>query len=1198
MKTPSKRIVGLGTHVLTKLNREGRTKNQDLNPINLNILLLVVCRKHKLVCFLLSFLFLSLSTYAFNDGNRYAKNSVLAKGNWFKIKIPTTGVYKLTYEDLKQMGLSNPKDVQIYGYGGWMLDQDFSTPYIDDLPPVSVWMSKNPQDFGPGDYILFYGRGDIKWKYDSNTKEFIQTQNPYSSDSYYFITESTDGPQLIEKRKGSPLGRNEITSFQDYYLHEKELVNISLSGREFYGESFIKNTQQTFSISLPGITQDIATVRYNFIAKPKAKVGKLAVMLNNTLMKTSTISAVSINDSYTKANILHDYFTSSITQEDNKLTLNYIPATDTDENMHLNFFCITYTKALKPYGAITPFRITESISSVDFKIADAHSNLLILDVNNANSPVEIDGQLSGNSYKFSANNSSIKEYVIVDLSREIPTPTFSGKVANQNLHASAATEMVIIVQPLFKKYAEELAETHKDDSNLKTLIVSPEDIYNEFSSGKPDATAYRRFLKMFYDRATSESEKPRYLLLFGDASYDNRFITKEWNKSDKRGILLSYQSVKSTDETTSYVTDDYFGFLDDNEGTSIEKDKLDIGIGRIPVRTTFEAETVVAKIKRYIRNEEPGIWQNSICFVADDAIASTTSTISEADHMKDTDSYAEYLKENKPEFISTKVYQDAYDRFLTPKGGGIYPDAKKAMLDKINSGALILNYVGHGSSRDWSHEYILTYPDIEAMRNTKLPLWVTATCDFSRFDGSSTSGGEAALLNPNGGAIALFTTVRVVYATMNKKLSQSLFSHIFEKEDGKPLRLGDIMRRTKTLDTQLASDENKLRFVLLGDPALRLSYPGSQYKVIVDKVNDIDITSNKVQIQALENITVKGRIVNEGGQLASDFNGMLESLMFDNEQGLKTRGYVNYNQRPPYPSSEEIALKYKDYTNTIFSGKSSIVNGEFEIAFVTPMDILYTEGMGRMNFYAYDTDGIKNAQGVFNNYTVGGTSNSAIQEFNSPIIEKIYLDNEQFKSGDKVSPSPLFYAQLSDDTGINLANGIGHNISIMIDGKTPYDLTPTFVNSGTSSKKGTVKYKIPTLEVGKHTLQFKAWDVWNNSTTKHLEFKISDDDSPTPYNFSIENNTVKDNAKFVFTCDGPVSTAINIKYEVYSENGSLKWSHETKGSPELLSNYIYEWNLRGVSGKRLTAGVYTCRILITINGEESSETHKMVILAQ
>lgn len=1141
---------------------------------------------------------LSSLAHGSNDGSRYTENSVLAKGNWYKIKIPSTGVYKLTYEDLKKMGLSNPKNVKVYGYGGWILDEDFRKPYVDDLPAVGIWMSKSPENFGSGDYILFYGQGDIKWTYNKSTNEFIQTQNPYSSDNYYFVTESNEAPNIITSRTALPTGDGvEISKFQDYYLHEKELVNVSQSGRDFFGEDFRLKNEQAFTPNLAGVTNDPATFSYNFVSKVSpGKTASLSFTLNNKEISKKTISGVSASSYYVNAEAASDKIILDNLSETNTVSIKFTPGTtSTDKNVHLDYFRINYTRNLQPYGSVTSFRSTNLIENINFNISNVSSNMFVLDVTDPINPTKIDGQISGNTLKFNASNSNISEYVLINPTLSIPTPEIVGKISNQNLHAFDFTEMVIIVQPFFKKYAEELAQIHKDDSGLKSIVVTPEDIFNEFSSGKPDATAYRRFMKMFYDRATSDSDKPRYLLLFGDGSYDNRFVTSQWAKEEKRGILLTYESTASLNESNSYTTDDYFGFLDDNDGVNLNTAKLNIGIGRLPVRTTQEASAAVHKIRRYMANEEPGIWQNNVTFIADDAIAgSSSSSDGEKAHMYDSDSYTEYIKHNHPEFTISKIYEDMYERVITANGAR-YPDAQKAMLDKIHAGTLVLGYSGHGSTNDWTHEYILTSKDVNNMTNSKLALWVTATCDFGRFDGDLTSGGELAFLNPNGGAIALLTTTRIVYISQNKTLNTALYKHVLTKdENGLPLRIGDIVRETK-LDPDLASDGgNKLRFTLLGDPALRLNYPGKSYNVQVETINDKEISDEDVEIQALSNVVIKGIISDIDQNLASDFTGSLEAIVYDSEQDLKTRGYTKSSNNATDPS---ISLDYKDYPNTIFSGKVDIIDGEFEISFVAPKDILYANGKGKMSFFAASSDNVDFAQGAFTNYIVGGTNPNAQPESTPPSIDKIYLNREDFKSGGKVNNTPYFYAEVSDDTGINLAGAIGHNMSITIDGKTSYDLTSSFKNTGSSTKSGSVSYLLPELSEGSHNLQFRVWDVWNNSAYHNLDFVVSENYKPAIYDFKLEKNPTRDFTIFNFSCDVPGSI-INIKYAVYSINGGLVWSHEERGSSTELSNYQYQWNLESNNGTRISSGVYICRVLISINGEESTKSEKLIVLEQ
>lgn len=1129
--------------------------------------------------------FQSVFAVELNDGERYASNSVLSKGKWIKIKVGETGIYKITYDDLTNFGISDPKNVQIYGYGGSILDEKFSNPYIDDLPQVSVWMSKNRASFAKGDYLLFYGKGSIKWSYNSQKKEFEQTQNPYSSDSYYFITEAAEGPLLMETQQSTLLGGTLVTTFDDYFLHEKELINIGTSGREFYGEKFRLNTPQTFPLNLEGITADEAIFRYNFISRAELSSGILEVSLNGLKVKTRRNELS--NSEYTHATLISDTLKRTNLQAQNNVGLNY-NGLSADKNMYLDYIRVNYKRKLQLYGAATLFRTTSQSDNLQFQIAQASASMLVFDVTKNDESKKIDTQLAGGVLSFNAPNKDIMEYALVDLSKinNIPTPTWVGKVANQDLHASQSVDMVIIVQPYLQKYAEQLAQLHTNDSGLKSLIVNPEDIYNEFSSGKPDATAYRRFVKMLYDRASIETDKPQYLLLFGGGTYDNRFIER-WTDTDKKSMLLTYQSKESLIETISYVSDDYFGFLDDNEGDNDSEALLDIGIGRLAVRSQQEAETVVEKIKDYMSPSNRGIWANNVTFVADDAIASGRDPVNEKQHMIQAEELSTFVSTNSPNFMVNKVYEDAYERVIEATGAR-YPDARQALFERINKGTLFLNYLGHGSTTSLAHENLVTYTDIEALTNDKLPLWITATCDFSRFDANETSAGEMALLNPNGGAIALYSTVRAVFAEYNKIMNTNLIKHIFDKKNGKPMRLGDIIRYAK-LEKDMKGDINKLKFMLLGDPALKLAYPDDTYRVRISEINGKEIGDEPVNLEAVSNVLIKGAIVDISGEVVTDFNGVLESIVFDAIQKLATRGNAISG------INEKVKMEYTDYINKLLSGKTEIKNGVFDLSFVVPKDILYIGGKGKMSFLALENESGRSAQGSFLNYTVGGTNIDAIPELNPPVISKMYLNKEQFQSGGYVNSTPVFFAEISDDTGINLSSGIGHNLAIIIDGKYPYDLSDYFMNENNSIKSGKIQFQLPAQTKGMHTLEFRVWDVWNNATTRLIEFNIDEGQNSANYTFYIWGNPAKESTMFVVDNDSP-EKGIDLRISVYSMSGRLFWAHEERGGFNTLNRYSYIWNLYGAGIGRLIPGVYICVLDITIGGKVvSRKTQKLIV---
>lgn len=1139
-----------------------------------------------------------------NDGSRYAPNSVLAEGKWYKIKISETGIYKLTYKDLKKMGLSNPENVKIYGYGGWMLDEDFTSPYVDDLPQVSVWMNQSKDNFkNDDDYILFYARGSIRWTYNAEGKEFEQTQNPYSSESYYFITEGDGGANIVKEQPSLPIGGNIVSVYNDYLLHEKELVNPGETGREFVGENFLKTSTVSVEFNTEGATSDPAILRCDFIARTIISSGTLAVSFNGHSFKPLQTDVVTNkrDQVYLIARQMNAPLSVGSLQAKNKVNLTYTKGHSSDKNVHLNYLRLNYTRALQPYGAVTLFRNTTLASDLGFRISSASSSLLVFDVTSNTDPVKINTQLSGTTLQFAADNSTIREYAMVDLSKvnDIPTPVYEGKglgvIANQNLHALESSDMVIIVRDHLKEYARQLAELHSD---LKTVLVSPEDIYNEFSSGKPDATAYRRFMKMFYDRAAGGDNRPQYLLLFGDGTFDNEQKQK-WANEAANSMLLTYQSVFSFSELSSYVSDDYFGLLGDRSvevmpgyNSVLHRSKLDVGIGRLPIRSASEAADAVAKIRNYIENKNKGIWQNNLTFIADDAVGGPGSNPEEEIvHVKDAEKLSSLIAQSYPNFVLTKIYEDMYERVIE-SGGARYPAANEALLDRINNGTLMLNFIGHGAETSWAHEYLLTLSDIESMNNDKLPLWITATCDFGRFDANSTSGGETALLKSRGGAIALFTTVRPVYIAKNSAMNESLMRYIFKKKNGKNARLGDILRDAKN-DNTLSADENKLRFVLLGDPALLLDYPEDTYNVRVTEVSGKDADAEDINIQALDNAVIKGIIENQNGEVAENFNGILESLIFDAQQTKRTRG----NTASGTPNPDKFGVDYTEYNNTLFAGKVEVKNGQFEINFAVPKDILYADEKGKMSFLAYDDSDKKQAQGSFYNYTVGGTNTGAPEEENPPVISKIYLNNEQFKSGDYVNSRPLFYAEVSDDTGINLSDARFHYISLLLDGMTIYNLASYFKNEDNSSKKGSVSFQLPQLDEGEHTLEFRVWDVWNNTAAETLKFIVTDDYMPTIYSFQIWGNPAKEYTRFVISTNTPDSN-VDVVFRVYSLTGALVWTMQQNGAVDSLNRYIYNWDLNGYNKGRLLPGIYICTAQININGRLSSVKAEKLIVTE
>lgn len=1115
-------------------------------------------------------------TSARADGSAYASTSVLSSGKWVKIQVEERGVYKLTYADLRGMGFADPAKVSVHGYGGCVLSEDFRTPYIDDVPEVPIWRGS--------DYLLFYGCGVIKWEYDSTTGSFVHTNNPYSDYGYYFLTDATSAKEMesVASTSGAAL---QVTTYDDYVLHERDLVSVNNSGRELYGEAMDITLSRDFTFNnITGITNDDGKATLSFIAKPTTSTGSVTMSVDgNTLIeRTISRSPASGNTLYTRAIQVYNVADWKGDKSSNvRVNVRYGQLGHT--NVHLDYIRLQMKRELRPYGAYTFFRSLASVGNASrFVIQNANANTLIFDVTDVMNPKRMEAALNGSELSFSIPAGTLREFVMVQTNQSLPTPAVVGEVPNQNLHALPQIDMVIIAQPGLTSQAERLADVHRQRDGLTVQVVAPEAIYNEFSSGTPDATAYRRFMKMFYDRKTSESDAPKYLLLFGDGAFDNRFHTSDWANVSKSNMLLTYQTKESLDDR-SFVVDDYFGFLDNsNNGQGLISANVDIGIGRFPVRTLTEATNMVDKVINYMNNTEFGSWKNNVCFVADDGSNADGYMI---DHMKQANDLAEYINTSHPEFLVNKIYFDSYKKDFS---GGLstYPDVRNNIQRQLRNGLLLINYTGHGNTTSWSDEKILTESDITTSTYTRLPIWITATCDFCRFDAPVTSAGEQVFLNRVSGGIGLFTTTRVAYSSPNFSINDNLIRNLFEKKNGQRLTLGEVMKATKRA---LGGSRYKLGFALIGDPALKLSYP--EYRMQVTAVNGEPVTDEPVSFKALQRVTVEGEVLDPQGNVATDFSGLLNPTVMDS--------------RVPYTTLDNNGtgnkFSYTDYSNILFVGNDSVRSGKFSFTFTVPKDISYSNEFGKMNLYASDENSKIEAQGAYLNYRVGGTDNNADEDYDGPEIRQLYLNDSTFVDGGQVNATPFFVARLWDKSGVNITgSSIGHDMMLIIDGNPSlsYNLNSYYELITGSDGEGIVKYLLPALTPGRHTAEFKVWDIQNNSTTQTFEFEVVEGLKPYLLELSASPVPAREQVNFHLFHNRPESR-LTVGIMVYDMVGRLQWKHEETGSSELFKSYTVTWDLTNNRGGRLRPGVYIYRAAISSNGsKEATDAKKLIILAQ
>jgi hypothetical protein len=1119
-----------------------------------------------------------------DENPRYATKSALSEGRWVKISVKESGFHKLTYSELKKMGFSQPEKVSIHGYGGWPMEEDFSKAiYMDDVPSVPVWRGN--------DFLLFYGKGAVRWSYDSQNRLFTHENNAYATLGYYFVTDATETNEVTSiPSEGN--GSVQVDTYDDYMVHEKEEISITNAGRpntgrELFGESFDYKTSQDFTFSIPGITSDEGKISYRFVAKVTSGTGVVSLSADNTALTQATIVK---NDSpYIAA--LSASQTASWEGEKGETTTVNISFNMAQQASHLDYIRLQMKRRLQPYGPNTFFRSIASIhQDALFKITNASANILVFDITEGSTVRKMEATLDGSELSFSIPAGELREFAMVDVSSgEIPTPVTVGEIEGQNLHGMGQTDMIILAPKTFLSEAEKLAEVHRSHDNLTVAVVTPEQVYNEFSSGGQEATAIRRFMKMFYDRRTSDQDAPKYLLLFGDGRYDNRKLTKIWEKSDDN-YIVTYQS-RETIGDASYVSDDYFGFLHDKEGEEPLKASLYLGIGRFPVNTLTQARNVVEKVISYIENSKSGSWKNNLCFIADDGNQNDGNSNT---HMEESNTLADYIETNFPEYIPGKIF---FDSFRKSNSGGkpTYPDVRTNIQKDLKEGLLIINYTGHGDPESWAEEKVMTQSDINNATYPNLPLWITASCDFAPFDAIGASAGEDVFLNRKSGGIALFTTARVAYSDANLEINKLFIQNLFEKKNSRHQTIGEVMRNSKnSFKSRYSSYQNRkiMSFFLLGDPALTLAYPDA-YQMTLTEINGQPVSDEPVTIKAFQKITMKGQVTTPEGAIAEDFNGLMSVTVFDSQRQITTLNNAKKETGP---------FTYFDYPNVMYIGNDSVHNGGFSFTFTVPKDISYLYQNGKINLYASDADNGKEANGSFKNFKVGGTDENAEEDTHGPEIRAMYLNTTDFKDGDKVNETPVFAAIVWDENGINVGgSGIGHDITLTIDNNPTLNYV---LNSyyGTylegEEGEGIVRFPIPKLESGKHTGEFKVWDTHNNSTSHTFAFIVADNYRPSIISLAAGPSPARDYVNFMILHDLPESL-INVQIQVFDLAGRMLWRYEERGSSEMFGSYNIKWNLTNGAGARLQPGIYIYRAVVSSDKlNETSKAEKLIILAQ
>jgi hypothetical protein len=1019
----------------------------------------------------------------------------------------------------------------------------------------------------------------------------------FSDTSFYFLTADLGVGKRVSSIASLSNSPNRTTSTQDYYgFHEENTVNVVKSGREFYGEKFDLNTFYTFSFSIPDAAiGDSVYVKAGVLSRSDvATVGGASYAVNFNSGSFTFTCAATNTSSY-----LADVGFPGENSKGGILSSNYLSVTISK---------LTTQATAWLDNIVFNCRRNLIFSQNQFNFRDRKTALgpntfakYILTNNSASSPTLWDvtnpfdikeQQYNANSTNldFTATSDSLREYCIFNYN-ETYTPQTHGAIANQNLHAVQQADFVIVTHPLFLAEAQRIADLHQEYDTLTYAIATTEQIYNEFSSGTPDIGGIRDFVKMLYKRPTDPNLATKYLLLLGDGSYKNKDI----NVSGNTALVPSFETSNSTSWTSSFVTDDYFAMMDDNEGDLVAGDLVDIGVGRFPVKNKAEAVAVNNKIDHYYKrnfgfnvnaiesscvtaeNDYPqGDWRNWVCFVADDE--------DNNEHVTQANFLADIVYNNLKQFNVDKIFLDAYVQESTP-GGDRYPVAVEALNRRIDKGALIVNYTGHGGELGLTEERIVEVSQILNWKNkNNLPLMVTATCEFSRFDDPDrTSAGEYCLLNENGGAIGLMTTVRLAFSGLNFILNKEFYEHaLTPMANGKMPHIGDIYKLTKR---GIGFSQQYMNFVILGDPALRLSYP--EQKVYTTAINSKIVTpTSKDTLSALSLVSISGYIGDNSGNKMTNFNGVIYPTVFDKEITVTTQA----NDAGSY------AMPFLFQKNSIYKGKSEVVNGDFTFSFLVPKDISYNYGIGKISYYAHN--GVHDANGFYNKIVIGGTNLNAVADNQGPSID-LFMNDEKFVSGGITNENPNVYAKISDISGINtIGSGIGHDVIAVLDENTKdaIVLNDYYVSDLNTYQSGKIRYPFNQLSEGKHSLSLKVWDVQNNSSKSAIDFVVSSQAELALTHILNYPNPFTTKTKF-FIEHNQCCTSLKVQIQVYTISGKIVKSINQTINNEGFRFDGIEWDGKDEFGDKLARGVYVYRVSVSDGANKKADKiEKLVIL--
>jgi hypothetical protein len=1158
---------------------------------------------------LLSFDLLFNTTAGSNTNRRVSaraqSNSVLRSGEWFKFYIEETGIYRLNRSFLSDLGINvnnlDPRTIKIYGNGGLMIPQRNSVDYpIDPTENAIMVVGEEDGVMNNNDYVLFYAQGPHGRHQHDYNQQFNTNLNLFTDRTYYYINIGNGfgkRVQPVNEPEGS--ADIEINTFQDYQFYEVDESNLVKIGRRWFGEDFGFENQQSFDFEFPNLvsTEPVSVnVAIGSVA-PLPTATSMAIDVSGTSFNLDLISVDLTGSVLASVSELDQEV--NINGEDITVELTYNNGGNPTSNAYLDYINIEATRNLRYNNEPLFFRnnsVDNTPGIVQYSLSNTAQVFQVWDVTDKFNVGLYANSSNASDFSFKAVAGEARDYIAFAVSDALqPKRASSSRLANQDLKGDIFldntgqfqdVDYLIITPEVLKSQAERLASINNSIYGLTVRVVTLENIYNEFSTGNQDIAAIRNFIRYVYDNASSTENRVKYVCLFGEGSYDYKDRLR-----NNTNLVPPWYSENSFSLTGSFVSDDFYGMMDDDEGLLLITDRLDIAMGRILAENPQRAREMVDKIEAYYAEDSFGSWRNNILMVSDDVDVRWERILQET-----TDNIGNDIEREKPFFNIIKIHSDAFQQ-ESSAAGDRYPEVNGRILDRIGVGAAVVNYFGHGGEDGLAKERILDKNDAQDMSNLcKFNCFVTVTCEYTKFDDPNrTTAGEFTFWNTNGGAIGLITTTRQIFVTVGVAYNVVLEEYLFAFGSNDYPSAAEALRLTK-IDDRIAGSSQKRLVYYIGDPAMKLSF--ARPNIRLTSINDIPIGQATDTLKALSYIKLAGEVVNENGTLLQDFNGVLTATVYDKpieRQTLANDGVRDAN-------GDLIKLDFSVPGETVFKGQASINNGVFEFDFIVPRDISIPVGQGKVSFYAKQNNALVDKAGHSFDLQVGGINENAAEDNQGPLIN-LFMNDENFVNGGITNSSPLLLAKLSDENGINTASGIGHDIVAILDGDetNPFILNDYYQAAVDDYQNGVVSFQLRDLEPGLHTITFRAWDVYNNSAVSEIQFNVfNENDELVIDNVLNYPNPFVDYTEFWFNHNS--SDQLDISIQIFTISGKLvRTLNGQTGvggkSTSSLSRDIV-WDGRDDFGDKIGKGTYIYKLKVKSNrlNKQVEKIQKLVIL--